>query len=112
MHLLDEMAEHGLGDFEVGYHAVFHRADGHDVAGSSTQHSFCFFTDSQHVRRARLNCHHRWFAQDDSAIPHIDEGICRAQVYSNVIGKQAFELRKNEFYLTPQIKSAMARKVK
>ena len=100
MNLLDKMAKHRLGDFEVGDHAVFHRADGHDVAGRAAQHSFCFVTDGQHIGRAGLNGHHRRFAQDDSAIPHIDEGICRAQIYSNIVGKQAFELRKHEFCLT------------
>ena len=97
VNLLDEVAEHGLGDFEVGDHAVFHWPDGHDVAGRAAQHSFGFGPDGQHVGRARLDGYNRRFAQDDSAVPHIDEGVSCAQVYSNIVGKQAFKLRKHEF---------------
>ena len=99
MNLLDEMPQHGLGDFEVGDHAVFHRADSHDVAGRAAQHPFGFVADGEHVGRARLDGHHRRFAQDDSTIPHIDEAIGSAQIYSNVVGKQAFELCKHEICL-------------
>ena len=88
--LLDEVPQHGLGDFEVGDHAVFHRADGHDVAGRAAQHPFGFLTDGEHVGRARLDGHHRRLPQNNSAILHIDEGIGCAQVYSNVVGEQAF----------------------
>src|SRR5258708_7940857 len=35
VHLLDEVAEHRLGDVEVGDDAVLHRADGGDVAGGA-----------------------------------------------------------------------------
>ena len=58
MDLLDEVAEHGFRDFEVGDHAVLHRPDGHDVAGRAPEHTFGFFTDSQNVRCARLNRDH------------------------------------------------------
>src|SRR5205814_9256249 len=39
---LDELLEHLLGDGEVGDHAVFHRADGFDVAGHLAQHRLGF----------------------------------------------------------------------
>jgi hypothetical protein len=55
-----------------------------------------FFTDGEDVGCSRLDGHHGRFAQDDSTIPHIDEGVGCAQIYSNVIGKQAFELLEHE----------------
>src|SRR5207253_7338146 len=38
MGLVDEVIEHSLSDFEVGDNTVFHRPDGHDVAGSTAKH--------------------------------------------------------------------------
>jgi hypothetical protein len=42
VHHLDELLEHLLGDREVGNHAVFHGADGFDVAGHLAQHGLGF----------------------------------------------------------------------
>ncbi|HVU28324.1 MAG TPA: hypothetical protein VHG71_11390, partial [Verrucomicrobiae bacterium] len=45
--------------------------------------------------------------------PHVDEGISCSQIYSNVVGKQAFKLRKHEYrLLTTRIKSLVIAKVK
>ncbi len=37
-HLVQELAEHALGHVVVGDDALAQRADGHDVAGGTTQH--------------------------------------------------------------------------
>ena len=42
---LDELLEHLLGDREVGDHAVFHRADGLDVARHLAEHGLGLFAD-------------------------------------------------------------------
>ncbi len=93
MDSLDEVAEHRLGDFEVCDDAVFHGPDGHDISRGASEHPFGFFAHGQDVGGARLDGDHGRLPQDDPAISHINEGIGRAEVYSNVVGKQAFELR-------------------
>ncbi len=69
MHLVDEMPEHRLGDFEVGDDAVLQRADGHDVARSAPQHAFGLVAHGEHVIRAHLHRYHRRLAEHDVAKP-------------------------------------------
>jgi hypothetical protein len=40
--LLDEVPQHLFSNFEIRYHAVFHRLDGHHVPRRPPQHLFCF----------------------------------------------------------------------
>src|SRR6266850_996589 len=47
MDLLDEVAEHRFGNFEVGDDAIFHGPNGHDVSRRATQHSFGLFAYGQ-----------------------------------------------------------------
>jgi hypothetical protein len=94
------VAEHRFGDFEVGNHTILHGPDGHDISRSASQHPLGFFTDGQDVGCSRLNGYNGRLPQYDSLIANIDQGICGAEVNSNVIGKQAFELRKHECGLT------------
>lgn len=96
MNPLDEVAEHGFGDFEVSDHAVFHGTDGHNIAGGAAEHALGFLPDGQNVGGAGLDGDHGGFTQDDALIPNVDEGICGPQVNANVVGKQAFKLREHE----------------
>src|SRR5262249_5017924 len=45
----DEVAQHRLGDLEVGDHAVAQRAHRLDVAGRAAQHLLGFAADGQHL---------------------------------------------------------------
>ncbi len=58
MDLLDEMAEHGFGDFEVRDHAVFHGPNGHDISRRASEHPFGFIAYGKDVGSARLNRDH------------------------------------------------------
>jgi len=91
------VAEHGLGDFEVGDHAVLHGPDATMLPGVRPSISFGFRTDGQHVGRARLNGYNRRFAQDDSTVPHIDEGVGCARSIPISLENRLCELRKHEF---------------
>ena len=53
VHLVDEVPQHGLGDFEVGDDPVAHRSDGHDAARGSAQHFFGLDAHRQHAFFAR-----------------------------------------------------------
>ena len=44
----DEVAQHRLGDLEVGDHAVAQRPDGLDVAGRAAEHFLGLAADGQH----------------------------------------------------------------
>ena len=47
--LLDEVAQHRLGDDVVGDDAVLHRPDGGDVARRAADHLACLFADGDDV---------------------------------------------------------------
>ena len=67
--------------------------------GVRAQHPLGFFAYCQDVGGACLNCHDRWFSQNNASITYVNEGIGRPEVYPNVVGKQAFNLRKHELCL-------------
>src|SRR5664279_4098297 len=102
MDLLDEVAQHRFGDLKISDHAIFHGPNGHDIPWGASQHPFGFFAYGQDVGGPRLNRDDRGLPQDNPPIPHVNDGICRSEVYPNVIGKQALKLRKHEFCLTSQ----------
>ena len=67
--LADEVAQHRLGDLEVGDHAVLHRADGDDVAGRAAEHLLGLLADREHlVGAAAVLDHgdHGRLGQDDA----------------------------------------------
>ena len=53
VHLADEVLDHLLGDFEVGDHAVAHRADGLDVAGRAAEHQLGLVADGEDLLAGR-----------------------------------------------------------
>ncbi|MNZ71772.1 hypothetical protein D3C78_901380 [compost metagenome] len=91
MHLVDEVLQHLLADAEVGDHAVLHRADGGDVAGSTAEHALGVGTDGHHAFLAAMAADgdYRRFIQDDAALAHVNKGIGSAQVDRQITGKHA-----------------------
>jgi hypothetical protein len=100
MHLLNKMTQHRFSNLEISDDAVFHGPNGHDISRGASQHAFGFFAYRQDVGGTGLNGYHGGFSQDYPSIPYVNEGIGRPKINSNVIGKQAFNLRKHEFGLT------------
>ena len=86
VHLRDEMPQHRFGDFEVGDHAIFQRADRDDIRRRAAEHPFRLVAHRQHFVRARLHCDHRGLAQDDALILHVDERVRRAEIDTDVAG--------------------------
>ncbi len=62
---LDEVAQHLLGDVEVGDDPVFERPDGGDGAGGAAQHALGVGAYRQHFSRAGVDGHHRGLGEDD-----------------------------------------------
>ncbi len=96
MHHLDELLEHLLGDGEVGDHAVFHRADGLDIARYLAQHLLGFLADRQDallgIGAALLaNRDYGGLIQDDALVADVDQGVGGAEVDREIVGEVAAE---------------------
>ena len=92
MRSLDEVAEHGRGDFEVGDHPVFHRADGDDVARGSAEHLLRLGADRFYlVDAARIagDRNDAGLGDDDALSTRIDHGVGRAEVDCEIVGEPA-----------------------
>ena len=72
-----------------------------DPIDAAAEEAAVLFANGQDVRGACLNGHNRRLPQNDSPISHVHKGVRGAQVYANIIGEQAFKLRKHESCLTP-----------
>ena len=85
MNLLDEVAEHLLGDVEVGDDAVAQRSDGGDVGRGTTDHPLRLHTDGERSIVVRVDCNDRRLVEDDSLSAHEHEGVGRSQVDGHVL---------------------------
>ena len=88
VHLLDEVAQHLLGDLEVGDHAVLQRPDGDDVPGRAPEHVLGLLADREHAVRVLVDGDDRGLVQDDALALDVDQGVRRAQVDGQVVGEQ------------------------
>ena len=75
VHLADEMAQHGLGDFEVCDDSILERADGHNVAGRAAEHAFGVIAHGEHLVGAGPHRDDRRLAQDDAVVLDVDQGV-------------------------------------
>ena len=87
MNFLDKVAEHRLSHFVVGDDPVAERTDRDDVARSAAEHALGVIPDSEHEIGARLHRHDGRFAEDDSMILDIDQGIGGTEIDADVAGK-------------------------
>ena len=92
VNLLDEVSQHRLSDLEIGNDPVLHWADGHDVAWCPAQHALRLVTHSQHGGHASLNRDNRGFTQHNAPVSNKNEGVGRAKIDSNIVGKQALKI--------------------
>ena len=86
--LLNEIRKHLFGDFEVGDDAVFHRLDGHHVAGSAAQHFLGFAADGDHLAGGFIDGHDRRFVHDDAFAVREHQSVGRPEVNGEVGRKQ------------------------
>jgi hypothetical protein len=90
VHLVDEVAQHGLGHFEIGNDTVAHGPDGHDIARGAAEHVLGFQSHGQHtVFRSVVRSHgdHGGFAENDALAFDINQGVGRSQVNGQIAGK-------------------------
>ena len=92
MHLADEMLDHLFRHFEIGDHAVAHRADRLDVAGGAPQHHLGVVADGADRLLAAAGGHggdHGGFVEDDASPFHVDQRVRRPEIDGHVARKRA-----------------------
>ncbi len=75
VHLPDKVAQHLLGDVEIGDHTVLHGADSGDVAGGAPEHLFGFFADGADLTGDGVQGHHAGLAEDDALVLDVNERV-------------------------------------
>ena len=91
VHLADEVAQHLLGDLEVGDDAVFERADGADRAGRAAEHALGFGADRVDFAGAVVDSDDGRLGEHDAAAANVDEGVGGAEVDGDVARAEARE---------------------
>ena len=61
VHLANEMAQHRLGNLEIGNHPVLQRTHRNNVRRSAAEHALGFVTNCKDAISAGLHRHNRWF---------------------------------------------------
>jgi len=92
VHLLDEVAEHLLGDVEVRDHAVLQRADRADRPGRAAEHALGLEADRMHLAGALVDRDDRRLREHDAAPAHVHECVCGSEVDGHVAAAEACEV--------------------
>ena len=92
VHLLDEVAEHLLGDVEVGDDAVLQRADGGDRPGRAAEHPLRLDADRVDLAGTLVDRDHRGLGEDDPAPTDVDQRVRGAEVDGHVAAAEAVEV--------------------
>jgi hypothetical protein len=84
-----KVLEHLLRHFKISNHAVFHRADGDDVAGRAAQHLFGVAPDGFDRVGNLVDGDNGWLRDDDAASLRVNECVSRAEINRQITGKKA-----------------------
>ena len=84
VHLLDEVAQHPLGDVEVGDDAVLEWPDRADRPRRPAQHPLRLDADGVHLAGVRVDRDDRRLGQHDPAATHVHERVGGAEVDRHV----------------------------
>ena len=90
---MDEVAQHRLGDFEVGDDTVFERADGDDAPRRAAEHPFGFSANGKHfLAAAPVTLLHRdygGFVANDPLVFYVDQSVGCPEINGQVVGENA-----------------------
>src|ERR1700733_1333605 len=89
---LDEVAQHLLGNLEVGDDTVLERPDRGYRARRASQHPLRLAPDRGDVAGARVDRHHRRLREHNSPAADVDKGVSRAQVDSHVAAAESSQV--------------------
>ena len=93
--LLDEVAEHLLGDVEVGDHAVLERPDRLDRARRAPEHALGLDADRVHFAGARVDRDDARLGQHDAAPAHVHERVGRAEIDRHVAAAETGQIAED-----------------
>src|SRR5690606_8712239 len=85
---LDEIAQHALGDLEVGDHPVFEGADRDDVAGCAADHALGLDTHGHDLLGGGVDGHDRRLVEHDAAAADIHQCVGGAEVDRHVTAEK------------------------
>jgi hypothetical protein len=88
-HLADEIAQHLLGDLEVGDHAVAQRPGGGDRRRGPADHPLGLGPDRVHLARGQVRGDDRRLGHDDAAAADVDERVRRPEIDGHVVDPEA-----------------------
>ena len=91
VHLLDEVAQHLLGDVEVGDDAVLQRPDRRDRARRAPEHPLRLDADGVDVARALVDRDDGRLGEHDAAAADVDERVGGAEVDGHVAAAESGE---------------------
>src|SRR5690348_6114263 len=91
VHPAYEVVQHQFSDIEIADDAVLQRTHRNDVRGRATDHPLGIGTDGQRPFGLRIDRHHRGLVDDNALPPYQYQRVGRAQVNTDVTGKQAHD---------------------
>ena len=94
VHPLDEVAQHLLGDVEVGDHAVLERPDRLDRPRGPAEHPLRVDADRVDLTGRRVDRDHRRLREHDAAASDIDERVRGPEVDRHVAAPEAGQIAK------------------
>src|ERR687895_463690 len=86
--LLDEVAEHPLGDIEVGDDTVLERAYGDDVARRAADHPFGLDTYRDDLAGVGVDSYNGGFVEDNAAAADVHQRVRRTQIDRHVSAEE------------------------
>jgi hypothetical protein len=89
------VAEHLLGDIEVGDHAVLERPDCLDRPWGTAEHPLGIDADRVHVAGCRVDRDHRGLGEHDAAPAHVHERVRGAEVNRHVAAAKSREVAED-----------------
>ena len=88
MHALDEIAEHLLGDIEVGDHTVLQWSNRLDVAGRAADHALGLGAHGKDSSSKGVDRDDGRLVEYDATSTHIDQRVRGAEVDGHVATKE------------------------
>src|SRR3989339_451117 len=94
MSFCNKVSQHRFGDFEISDNSILHGSDGHDVAGSSSEHFLGSGSNSDDLLFAFVVLFYgydRGLIRDHPFTLDINQGVGRPEVNSQVIAEEVSE---------------------
>jgi len=104
MNLMNEMAQHRFGDFEICDNAIPHRSYGDNIAGGPSDHILGLQPHRQDAvfsTHIGSHSHNRWLAQHDSFTLDINQCIRCSKVYGKITWKDTQKFVEEKIHNTP-----------